>query len=230
MELKTDDLSRSAQDYLKVIWTLTEWSDKPVSTKSLAQRLGVRPPAVSEAVKRLSEQGLVLHERYGDVRLTPQGRLLALAMVRRHRLLETFLVQELGFGWDEVHAEADVLEHAVSDRLIDRIDARLGHPDKDPHGDPIPRPGGAIDFPPARRLSEMGSGETSTIQRISDANSDLLRYFGSVGLTVGSVVKLLERRDYADIVMVATSTGESAHLGVIAARSIWVSPPGAASD
>ncbi len=123
------ELTTVAQDYLKVIWTAQEWSHEKVSTKMLAERIGVSASTASESIRKLADQGLVDHEKYGAVTLTDAGRRAALAMVRRHRLMETFLVRELGYGWDEVHDEAEVLEHAVSDRMLDRIDAKLGHPD-----------------------------------------------------------------------------------------------------
>ena len=141
------DLSSVAQDYLKVIWTAQEWSVDKVSTKMLAERIGVSASTASESIRKLADQGLVDHEKYGAVTLTDAGRLAALAMVRRHRLMETFLVRELGYGWDEVHDEAEVLEHAVSDRMLDRIDAKLGFPTRDPHGDPIPAADGRVPAP-----------------------------------------------------------------------------------
>lgn len=141
------ELSSVAQDYLKVIWTAQEWSQEKVSTKLLAERIGVSASTVSEAVRKLADQNLVVHARYGAITLTEEGRRAAVAMVRRHRLIETFLVQELGYGWDEVHDEAEVLEHAVSETLMARIDAKLGHPDRDPHGDPIPSADGAVPTP-----------------------------------------------------------------------------------
>ena len=149
------DLSSVAQDYLKVIWTAQEWSQEKVSTKLLAERMSVSASTVSEAVRKLADQGLVEHARYGSITLTEDGRRAAIAMVRRHRLIETFLVNELGYGWDEVHDEAEVLEHAVSETLMERIDAKLGHPDRDPHGDPIPSVDGAVPTPPARQLSDF---------------------------------------------------------------------------
>ena len=120
---------------------------RKVSTKLLAERLGVSASTASESIRKLAEQGLVHHEKYGAVTLTDRGRHAALAVVRRHRLLETFLVSELGYGWDEVHDEAEILEHAVSDLMLDRIDAKLGHPTRDPHGDPIPAADGQVPTP-----------------------------------------------------------------------------------
>ena len=162
-----------------------------VSTKMLAERigrlghhrLGVHPQA------RRSGPGH--HEKYGAVTLTDAGRERALAMVRRHRLLETFLVRELGYGWDEVHDEAEVLEHAVSDRMLDRIDAKLGHPTRDPHGDPIPAADGKVPTPPARQLSACNDGDAGTVARISDADPEMLRYFDSVGISLDSRLRVL---------------------------------------
>jgi len=180
-------LTSATQDYLKCIWTLQEWSAEPVSVTALADRLGVRTSTVSDAVKKLTDQGLVAHEHYGGVTLTPTGRAHAVAMVRRHRLLETYLVQELGYDWDEVHDEAEVLEHAVSERLIAAIDARLGHPARDPHGDPIPSADGVAHLPPAVVLAEAPPG-TYVVTRISDADPHLLRAFAQDGITPDATV------------------------------------------
>ena len=153
-------LTAVGQDYLKAIWNAQEWSPEgapqKVSTKMLAEKIGVSASTASESIRKLAEQGLVDHEKYGAVTLTEAGRRAALEMVRRHRLLETFLVNELGYAWDEVHDEAEVLEHAVSDRLVARIDAKLGFPQRDPHGDPIPATDGQVPTPPARQLWACG--------------------------------------------------------------------------
>src|SRR3989337_1297624 len=136
------ELSTLAETYLKVIWNAGEWIEEPVTVGALAARLGFTPSTVSEAIRKLDRLGLVSHARYGAIELTKEGRLAALAMVRKHRLLETFLVTELGYTWDEVHDEAEILEHACSDRFIDRLANKLGDPTRDPHGDPIPRSDG----------------------------------------------------------------------------------------
>lgn len=185
--MAVSDLSSSTQDYLKCVWTLQEWAAGPVAVTALAERLGLRTSTVSDAVKRLAEQGLVEHEHYGGITLTATGRAHAVAMVRRHRLLETYLVQELGYDWDEVHDEAEILEHAVSDRLIAAIDARLGHPDRDPHGDPIPSASGAERRPDAVVLTEATPGDY-VIARISDADAARLRAFADQGLVPDAVV------------------------------------------
>ena len=232
-EDSTRDLSAVAQDYLKVIWTAQEWSVDKVSTKMLAERIGVSASTASESIRKLADQGLVDHEKYGAVSLTDAGRRAALTMVRRHRLMETFLVQELGYGWDEVHDEAEVLEHAVSDRMLDRIDAKLGFPTRDPHGDPIPAADGRVPTPPARQLSVCQDGDAGTVARISDADPEMLRYFDSVGISLDSRLRVLARRDFAGMITVGIervspqsaepgAPGTTVELGHPAAEAIWV--------
>lgn len=222
----TRDLTTVAQDYLKTIWTAQEWSRGKVSTKLLAERIGVSASTASESIRKLADQGLVNHEKYGAVTLTDEGRRAALQMVRRHRLMETFLVNELGYSWDEVHDEAEVLEHAVSDLMLDRIDAKLGHPTRDPHGDPIPAADGRVPTPPARQLSECENGDGGTVARISDADPEMLRYFDSVGISLDSRLRVLARRDFAGLISVAIEGGEggdaTVDLGSPAAEAIWV--------
>jgi DtxR family Mn-dependent transcriptional regulator len=223
------ELTPVAQDYLKVIWNAQEWSPNRVSTKMLAEKIGVSASTASESIRKLAEQGLVDHEKYGAVTLTDSGRRAALAMVRRHRLLETFLVNELGYSWDEVHDEAEVLEHAISERLVARIDAKLGFPRRDPHGDPIPASDGYVPSPPARQLWDCHDGEAGTVARISDADPEMLRYFDTVGISLDSRLRVLTRREFAGMISVAIESGASGDgapttvdLGSPAACAIWV--------
>jgi DtxR family transcriptional regulator, Mn-dependent transcriptional regulator len=219
-------LSAVAQDYLKVIWNAQEWSREKVSTKMLAEKIGVSASTASESIRKLAEQGLVDHEKYGAVTLTESGRRAALAMVRRHRLLEAFLVKELGYSWDEVHDEAEVLEHAVSDRLVARIDAKLGFPQRDPHGDPIPGSDGQVPTPPARQLWSYDDGDAGTVARISDADPEMLRYFDSIGISLDSRLRVLTRREFAGMISVAVESADGApttvDLGSPAAQAIWM--------
>ncbi|KQU34775.1 MULTISPECIES: metal-dependent transcriptional regulator [unclassified Rhodococcus (in: high G+C Gram-positive bacteria)] len=214
-------LSTVAQDYLKVIWTASEYSDEPVSTKMLASRMCVSPSTVSEAVRKLADQGLVDHARYGSITLTEAGRRAAIGMVRRHRLIETWLVEEMSYGWDEVHDEAEVLEHAVSDLLVERIDAKLGRPSRDPHGDPIPTIDGTIPAPPAVPLSDFVAGQKGHVTRISDSDPDMLRYFDSIGITLDLSITMVERRDFAGTVAVQVAD-TVLDLGHVAAEAIWM--------
>ena len=150
--------SPAADDYLKTVYAHTEWQDAPITPSVLAAKLGIAPSSVTEMVKKLAAAGLVSHVPYGAVRLTDAGTQRALAMVRRHRLIETWLVQEFGYGWDEVHDEAEVLEHTISDRLLEGIDARLGRPRFDPHGDAIPDAAGVVEREPFVLLADAPSG------------------------------------------------------------------------
>ena len=221
------DLTPVAQDYLKIIWSAREWSGAPVTTKMLALRLGVGAPTVSETVRRLTAQGLVEHAPYGEIALTDVGRAHAVAMVRRHRLLETFLVQQLGYAWDEVHDEAEVLEHAVSDLLIERIDARLGRPARDPHGDPIPTRDGVVPAPAARPLWEVGPGEW-VVARISDADPRLLRFCAAAGLGLDARVTVLERHPDGGMIALRVG-GRLVDLAEPAASALWAVPAPTAS-
>jgi DtxR family Mn-dependent transcriptional regulator len=181
-------LTTVAENYLKTIYSHTEWQPDPLTSSQLAARLGLAPSSITEMVRKLSHQGLVEHARYGTIVLTPAGRAAALRMVRRHRLIETWLVREFGYGWDEVHDEAEVLEHALSDRLLDAIDVRLGHPTADPHGDPIPAADGTVPQLSGTLASQLGPGATARIVRISDRDPEVLRRLGQEGIGVGSAI------------------------------------------
>jgi DtxR family Mn-dependent transcriptional regulator len=157
-----------------------------MTSSQLAARLGLAPSSVTEMVRKLSQQGLVEHARYGTIVLTAAGRSEALRMVRRHRLIETWLVREFGYDWDEVHDEAEVLEHALSDRLLDAIDVRLGHPTADPHGDPIPAADGSVPRLSGVLASTLAPGTPVHVVRISDRDPAVLRRLAEVGVGVGS--------------------------------------------
>jgi len=182
------------EDYLKVIYSHTEWQSTPITTGALAARLGLAASSVTEMVKKLVAQDLVVHEPYGAVELTKEGTALALRMLRRHRLIETWLVEAIGYRWDEVHDEAEVLEHAMSDKLLDAIDSQLGHPVRDPHGDPIPGADGTVRRPAARLLLEVDGG---TVVRISDRDPLLLRHLEAEGIAVDSVITPVQRAQLA---------------------------------
>jgi DtxR family Mn-dependent transcriptional regulator len=190
-----ESLTLVAQDYLKVIWSATEWGQDPITATGLAARFGTSVANVTVTVKRLAAQGLVEYIPYKPVRLTPAGTVFAIAMVRRHRLLETFLVEALGYGWAEVHDEAERLEHAVSDSLIERIDTVLGHPRADPHGDPIPAAGtvAAVGAPThtgqVHRLDDTSDG-THRVLRVSDADAGVLDLAAGIGLRPGAWVRI----------------------------------------
>src|SRR5437870_4033515 len=163
-----DSLTRSVEDYLKAIYRLSP-EGRPASTSEIAHLLELSAPSVSGMVKRLSEQGLLEHVPYKGVQLTSEGRRAALRMVRRHRLIESYLVDFLGYSWDTVHAEAERLEHAVSDTLVERMAAALGHPSFDPHGDPIPTPDGSIAELDCIPLSDIPVGRTVELRQVDES-------------------------------------------------------------
>src|SRR5699024_2780230 len=187
-----------AQTYLKSIWSLQEWSDAAVTPTKIADRAGVAVSTASGAITRLSNLGLVRSGRYEAVVLTDLGSRYALTMVRRHRLLETFLVQTLGYRWDQVHDEAEVLEHSASDFMIQRIDARLWRPSPVPPADPIRDPDGNDHDPQARPLPQIEPGQAIVVERISDADPGLLRYFTELGLYVGAAAEVRAGTPYSD--------------------------------
>lgn len=190
-ERTPESYTASVEDYLKTIYELEEETET-ATTNEIASRLAVAPASVSGMVRRLAGQGLLEHEPYRGVRLTEAGRRVALSTMRRHRIIELFLTEKLGYPWDEVHDEAERLEHAASDQLIDRMAAVLGEPTHDPHGAPIPTREGEIDEGDTTALTELRPGESARIIRVSDDDSALLRYLGELGLTLGAIITVRE--------------------------------------
>lgn len=171
-----------------MIYGHTEWQPEAMTSSQLAARLGLAPSSVTEMVKKLTLQGLVEHALYGSIVLTATGRAEALRMVRRHRLIETWLVSEFGYGWDEVHDEAEVLEHVLSDRMLAEIDARLGFPSHDPHGDPIPAADLSVAPSVGVLAAELEHGRRGSVVRISDRDPEVLRELSAAGIGIGSSV------------------------------------------
>jgi DtxR family Mn-dependent transcriptional regulator len=182
----------AVEDYLKAIYQLAE-GERAVGTSAIADRLGVAPGSVTGMLKRLGREGLVRHERYQGASLTDRGRHEAIRMIRRHRILELFLVEVLGYTWDQVHPEAERLEHAASDDLVNRMAAVLGDPEADPHGHPIPSPAGQLRARALPTLAELEPGETAILRRVSDDDPEALRYFARLNLIPGVELELLER-------------------------------------
>ncbi|GAB2666795.1 metal-dependent transcriptional regulator [Saccharopolyspora gloriosae] len=187
--------SASVEDYVRAIYGLSE-RGVAVTNATLTQRLGLSPSSVSGMITKLAQLGLVTHVRYRSVELTADGRRLAYDVLRRHRLLELFLVEVLDYTWDEVHPEADALEHAVSDELIEHIAAKLGNPTHDPHGDPIPTADGIVEKPTTRLLDQVEPGTIGTIARVWDTDSELLRYLTDHGMTLGARIEVVERKPF----------------------------------
>jgi DtxR family Mn-dependent transcriptional regulator len=184
------------QDYAKAIYALEHRGDSAVTTNALADRLGVTPASASGMVKRLGELGLVEHVPYRGVSLTESGRRVALEVIRHHRLLELYLTESLGVPWDRVHAEAEVLEHHLSDELEELIAAKLGNPTRDPHGDPIPTRELVIDERETERLSALQPGMTGTFTRVSDSDPEMLRYLSERGIAPGDAFEVVEKQPF----------------------------------
>jgi DtxR family transcriptional regulator, Mn-dependent transcriptional regulator len=214
-------LTAAVEDYVKAIYAL-QGSGESASTNALAARLEVSPAAVSGMLHKLVELGLVEHEPYHGVRLTKRGRLVALEVIRHHRLLELFLVESLGMGWDEVHAEAEVLEHVLSEELEELIAAKLGHPSFDPHGDPIPSRELAIVEDASRcDLYELEPGQAGTFVRVSDSDPEMLRFLSERGITPGARLKVVERQPFDGPLSVRV--GKRVHvLGAVLARAMRI--------
>ncbi len=222
--MSVSDLSTSTQNYLKAVWTLSEWSDQPVTPSLIAERTELKLSSVSDAVRRLTSQGLLTHTPYGAVELTEAGRAYAVAMVRRHRLIETFLVKMLGYGWDQVHDEAEHLEHAVSDFMIERIDELLGRPTRDPHGDPIPLADGSIVAPAAVPLGQVAAGTEVIVERISDDDPALLQFFEDRGIVLGAHLTVREGAPFSESIDVhARGEDQPVALGRVALDALYVS-------
>jgi len=219
----TAEVSTAVQDYAKAIWSIAQRGDEPVSTSAIADRLEVSPASASAMVKRLEALGLVTREPYHGVRLTSAGQRVALEVLRHHRLLELYLAEALGMSWDRVHAEAEVLEHAISPELSELIAAKLGNPTHDPHGDPIPTRDGEIDEPPTRSLADLAPGDRGVFARVSDSNPDMLRYLSKRGIAPGDELELVGREPFGGPLTVRTGGGEHA-LGDQLARAMRVEP------
>jgi DtxR family transcriptional regulator, Mn-dependent transcriptional regulator len=208
--------SPAVDDYLKTIYHHTEWQTDRITPSQLAAELGLAPSSVTEMVQKLAAQGLVTHRPYGPISLTPDGEHRAAAIIRRHRLIETWLVSEFGYAWDEVHDEAEVLEHALSDRLLEGIDDRLGRPRFDPHGDAIPDAAGRVHREPFVLLADAAPGHVGRVLRVSDRDPELLRAVESAGVTVGAELAV------TDAASVRIADAEVA-LPSGAAEAVWLS-------
>jgi DtxR family Mn-dependent transcriptional regulator len=214
--------SSSVGDYLKAIWELAVESGDVASTKGVAERLSVSAASVSNMFARLQEMGLVEHERYRGATLTERGKREALRLVRRHRLIETFLLEHLGYPWQEVHEEAERLEHAVSDGFTERLAEFLGHPDHDPHGGPIPSPEGVLEADDSFPLSEAVAGRRLRISKVRDEDAEMLDYLGDRNLVPGRLLTVREVRALDGVVMVEDEEAEVYALGEPLARYVFV--------
>jgi len=191
----TQPLSGPVEDYLKAIYDL-ERDTQPAATNDIAERLAISPASVSGMMRRLAEQGLITHEPYRGARLTDDGRRAALRTLRRHRILECYLTEVLGYPWDRVHDEAERLEHAASEELIERMADALGDPVHDPHGAPIPSREGVVEETPRRTLADVAAGERVRVRQVMDDDGERLRYLAELGIRPGSILRVLDRAPF----------------------------------
>ncbi len=216
-------LSDVMEDYLKAIYHLQADSEERIRTKDIAGELDVTSPSVTSMLDKLEDQGLVEREKYQGVRLTETGETIALEVIRHHRLLETFLTEQLDYNWSEVHEEADRLEHHISEDFVERIAATLGYPDIDPHGDPIPNVDlEAPDHPQAKAISDCDEGERVVVERVSDRDPEVLEYLANRGLEPGTEVHIEEIAPFGMITVRPANAPETISLPELVARYVWV--------
>lgn len=215
--------SASVQNYLKAIYQLQE-NCETVTTTALAQHLGISAASATNMIKKLARLKLVRHSPYHGVELTTAGEKMALEVLRHHRLIELFLAEALDVPWELVHAEAEKIEHVISEDLEDRIADFLGDPERDPHGDPIPTKAGYVERPTYPSLFEIGAGQSAVIQRVSDQNPEHLKHFSKLGLIPDATVDVLAREPFEGPLRVRVGTGAEHTLDETLARAIWVAP------
>jgi DtxR family Mn-dependent transcriptional regulator len=213
--------STAVEDYCKAIFTLESRHGEPVATNALAERLEITPGSVSGMLRKLEELGLVTHVPYRGVRLTERGRRVALEVIRHHRLLELFLAQTLDMPWDRVHAEAEVLEHVLSEDLERLIAAKLGDPELDPHGDPIPTADLQLHEPPTRALESLQRGQSGRFVRVSDSDPEMLRYLSERGIAPGDRFEVRDRQPFGGPLFVSFG-GQEHPIGGQLARAMRV--------
>lgn len=216
-QVDTEGLTGPVEDYLKAIYELAS-RDGVAATSDVANALGVAPASVTGMIRRLAAQGLLDYVKYRGVHLTPDGRRAALSTIRRHRILETYLTRVLGYPWDRVHDEAERLEHAASDELIECMSAAMGHPTADPHGAPIPTASGDVDERLLQTLGDVPVGVRAQMVRVSDKNPELLRYLADISLQPGAEVTVMERAPFDGPITLQLGKGQAVVGATLAAQ------------
>jgi DtxR family Mn-dependent transcriptional regulator len=210
------------ENYLKQIYRLSQEGAERISTGSLAQGLGVNAASVTEKIQRLAGKGLISYEKSRGVMLTPSGSIAALKVIRQHRIWESFLVKNLGFGWEEVHELAEKLEHIQSDELIERLEKHLNYPKFDPHGEPIPDKLGKVSKPCFLPLSHVPSGELCRIAAVKEDSPEFLNYFSKLGLSIGQEIRIAAMESYDNSLLIELNKKKSVHIGASMADAILV--------
>ena len=214
--------SQTEENYLKAICLLSEFGTRRVNTNDLAHSLENKPSSVTVMIKRLSERGFLSYEKYKGVNLTTEGKKAAMAIIRKHRLWETFLVEALDFSWDEVHETAEQLEHVRSPLLIDRLDKYLGYPDRDPHGDPIPNAKGEMRNNGDILLSEADADKPYKIVRVSDSSDSFLKYLNEIEINLDTTLTVIDRIEYDDSMKVKLNNEREVLLSGNSCNNIYV--------
>ncbi|MEO0895266.1 MAG: metal-dependent transcriptional regulator [Bacteroidota bacterium] len=218
------ELHRGEENYLKAIYKLSQGKEN-VATRAIAQEMDTKDSSVTDMMKRLAKKALIIHKPYYGITMTEQGRLAALTIIRRHRLWEVFMVDKLGFKWDEVHELAEQLEHIQSPLLLERLDKFLGYPAVDPHGDPIPDKDGKIVTKKHELLAEVPLDTHFRIVRVTDDSSDFLQYLDASGLNIGIHLEVKERISYDESLTLKLETGRKVHISEKVSKQILVVEP-----
>lgn len=224
MQLEKRQLSQSEENYIKAIYALSETCEDTISTNLLAERMSTKASSVTDMLKKLTDKELLTYQKYQGCGLTPKGRTIALSIVRKHRLWEVFLVDKLQFGWDEVHEIAEQLEHIQSTQLTNRLEAFLGYPKVDPHGDPIPNDEGEFDTPAVRvSLASCDTGSKGIVMGVEDGSPEFLQYLNKIDLKLGSEVEILEKLSFDGSLLIAMQERTIQFSHVVATR-IFIQP------
>jgi len=219
------EMNTHLENYLKSIYALSLEGEGAVSTNAIAGRLSMKASSVTDMLRKLDEKGYVRHQKYYGADLTTKGRKLAMEVVRKHRLWEMFLVQKLGYGWDEVHDIAEQLEHVQSETLIDKLDAYLGFPTHDPHGDPIPTREGKLPEMSLVPLTSLDHGKRAVVRAVKDHSSAFLRHLTMLGLEPGQKFQLLNRLEYDQTCILQVLPGKrSVQVSAATAENLLVQP------
>ncbi len=215
-------ISHAEENYLKAIFKISEKEAKAASTNAIASEMQTTAASVTDMLKRLAEKNLIVYEKYRGVELSKEGNQVATALIRKHRLWEVFLVEKLGFAWDEVHDMAEQLEHVQGNDLVGRLDTFLGHPKFDPHGDPIPDAEGRWAFRPQSLLSTLKPGDRGVVTGVEDHTPTFLQYLDQLGLTLGAGLELLERFPYDQSVRIRTEDGRELTLSEKVGQNLYL--------
>lgn len=216
-------ISFAEENYLKAIYHLSKGGKHPVTTNAIADRLKTRAASVTDMIKKLASKDLLTYRRYNGVNVSEKGKTAALHVIRKHRLWETFLVEKLQFNWDQVHEVAEQLEHIKSSLLISRLDAFLGHPKVDPHGDPIPDEHGEFKAKPKLQLSNAEEGKSGTIVSVKDSSSSFLKYLDKIGAYIGAKVEVIDKVEFDNSLEIQIDNKNKVFVSKEVSENIWIS-------